>query len=289
MLLSNPRVVAESAYSRAGAASLQAIGQAIARIEGRAPRLPGAAMAGIALGHAGLDARLGGGLDPAGLHEVMPAAAGDSGAAIGFAFAVAARAMSKTGAALLVCDVALERECGLPYGPGLSAAGLDPARMVFVRAERAADAFWALEEALRVGTPVLAMALFAGRPAFYDLTTSRRLVLAARGAGRPALVVFAGRGGLAEGLVSAASTRWEIAAAPGPPGLAAVPERAAWRLRLLRNRRGQPDAWSVDWNHDDGTLAESAPRRGAASALSGDGARATPAGGGAALPRRRAG
>ncbi|MGI9384199.1 MAG: hypothetical protein ACR2PO_13675, partial [Methyloligellaceae bacterium] len=94
------------------------------------------------------------GLEPAGLHEVRPAGYRDSWAALGFALALLERRRAGAGTdgrqAVLwgFTDVAA-RESGLPYGPGLAAFGLDPGDFLLVRAQRAQDVAWALEEGLK--------------------------------------------------------------------------------------------------------------------------------------------
>jgi protein ImuA len=250
------------------AAIRAALGREIARIEGRLPTLDGAG-GWLSTGAPGLDAALGGGLATAGLHEIMPAAAGDSGAAAGFALALAARLAPAAGPLLLVGEIAAEREAGLPYGPGLAAQGLDPARLVLVRAERAADALWALEEALASRAAGLALAVFAGRPAAYDFTCSRRLALAAVAAGRAVVPLFLGRGGLADA-ASAATTRWEIAARPSLPGAAGTGGAARCAARLVRNRHGRPLETLLEWNHDARSFADGAPHRRDRAALPAD-------------------
>jgi protein ImuA len=61
------------------------------------------------------------------------------------------------------------------YGPGLAQLGLDPARLVTVRAPRAEDALWVMEEALRCRDLAGAVAEIEG----LSLAQSRRLQLAA--------------------------------------------------------------------------------------------------------------
>ena len=72
-------------------ATLCRLRQAVAKIEGQETDL-GIASRTLALGVQTIDARLQGGLAPASLHEIAPASARDLGAAVGFAFALAARA-----------------------------------------------------------------------------------------------------------------------------------------------------------------------------------------------------
>ena len=127
------------------------------------------------------------------------------------------------------------------YAPGLRLAGLDPMRLVTVRAPRDEDALWVLEEALRCRD-------LAGAVAEIDslgLAQSRRLQLAAETGGIGFLLRAPG---VAEDLgASAAVTRWRIAALPsaaGPaPGVLSAPR---WRLELMRCRGGRPASWIVE-------------------------------------------
>lgn len=68
------------------------------------------------------------------------------------------------------------REQGMPYGPGLLALGLDPARFILARAASEQDGLWALEE----GVKSAAFAGVIGELTDIDLTSSRRLSLAAQ-------------------------------------------------------------------------------------------------------------
>ena len=127
------------------------------------------------------------------------------------------------------------------YAPGLRLAGLDPMRLVTVRAPRDENALWVLEEALRCRD-------LAGAVAEIDslgLAQSRRLQLAAETGGIGFLLRAPGVAG--DLGASAAVTRWRIAALPsaaGPaPGVLAAPR---WRLELMRCRGGRPASWIVE-------------------------------------------
>jgi len=92
------------------------------------------------------------GLSPGLLGEIVPARPSDAAAAAGFALALALRAAAARPAAPLVWIVEdmTAREIGLPYGRGLAAAGLDPARLALVRSSRPRETLWATEEALKI-------------------------------------------------------------------------------------------------------------------------------------------
>ena len=160
----------------------------------------GAAMAPLALDLPALDAHLGGGLARGCLHE--EAGAMDDGAALGFCVALAGRLAAER--PVLWCQSEFD-----VYAPGLAAFGLDPARLILVRARRPADRLWAMEEGLRC------QALAAGVIEFGDLdmTAGRRLQLAAEASGVTGLVLHPE--GLRAAAASPAVTRWRVTASAG--------------------------------------------------------------------------
>ena len=133
------------------------------------------------------------------------------------------------------------------YGPGLAAHGLDPARLVLVRASRDAEILWAMEEGLRAP----GIAAVVGEVGSLAAVASRRLQLAAERSGITAFLLRRWRvGGQAaheRALPNAAVTRWRIAALPskslpGEPGVG----RPRWRIELLRCRGSEPACWEVE-------------------------------------------
>src|SRR6185437_14358454 len=134
-------------------ASLAALEDRIRRIERPHAQHRGVLPFGVA---AIDDALPGGGLALGALHEILGAGADeeDGAAAAGFAAGIAGRIFAAdslqkqrqptAGGLVLWC---LKR--GDLYGPGLAEHGLDPARIVLVRAKRDDDILWALEEGLR--------------------------------------------------------------------------------------------------------------------------------------------
>ena len=224
--------------SLGGRAEMARLRRAVAEIEGAG--LPRAARR-IPLARA-LDPALGGGLAEDSLHEIAPAEPADAAAATGFALALVARFLSRRpSAALFVGEGFMEREAGALYGPGLTAHGLPLSRFVFVRAPDAAVAFWAMEEALKCGATAAVVGEIWSLKG-YSLAASRRLLLAARKGGAPALVVLASAYGQADRLSSAAETRFEIAAAPSAriPAAAGrgLPGPFACGARLVKSRLG---------------------------------------------------
>ncbi|PWR25916.1 hypothetical protein DKG74_02910 [Zavarzinia aquatilis] len=222
--------------------------QTIARLEAAAPGSRAGGRAGLArFGIAGLDDALGGGLAAGCLHEW----AGPAGT--GLCLRLMADALP--GPLLWAGTSAGFRTAGYPYGPGLSGLGLDPGRLHLVLAREAAEALWAAEEALRC--PALAAVVLElpgdGRAA--DLIATRRLALAAREGGAFAFLVRH----RALTAPVAATSRWRIAAAPGPAdglgGLGAT----AFDLHLTKNRHGPTGRWRIVWSRDDRCFSLAAP------------------------------
>ncbi len=176
---------------------------------------------------------------------------------MGFALALAALFLDRRpAAALLIGESFANLEAGALYGPGLVAHGLPLSRLVFVSAPDALSAFWAAEEALKCGAPAAVVAEVWNLRS-YGLMASRRLLLAARKGGTPALVVLAGAYGQAEKLSTAATTRFEIAAAPSARSPAAagrdLPGPFACAARLVKARAsGASPAAAVHGPSEDG-------------------------------------
>jgi len=179
----------------------------------------------------------GGGLASGCLHEL--AASAQDAAAYGLLAVLLGRLIGETGVGLW-CGLAPSGRPALPYGPGLARFGLPLERLVLVRARKPADLLWAMEEGLRSGrfTAVL------GDGIAPDLTATRRLQLAAEAGGATALLAFPATERRSLRL-SAATTRWRIAACP-----AALPDRPRWSVSLERCRNGGRRAWILEWNHE---------------------------------------
>jgi protein ImuA len=187
------------------------------------------------LGLAALDGGLpGGGLPLGCLHEIAGAAAGDDGAAVGFAAVVLGRL---AGGGRRVIWLTRRRDL---YPPGLAGLGLVPERLIPVPVRRDRDALWAMEEALRHR----GLAAVLGEIDELDMVASRRLQLAAEAMGVTGLLL---RRPAPPPAASAAVTRWRLAsvASVGASGLVGPPR---WRVELLRCRGGQPGHWVLEWN-----------------------------------------
>ncbi|WP_353187139.1 hypothetical protein, partial [Bosea sp. (in: a-proteobacteria)] len=221
----------------------------------------GPAAAGrVGLGAAEIDAALSGGLERAALHEVYAAGTAGLAAATGFALGLALRAArgeaqgeAQEGAAgsgrpiLWVRQDFVDAETGRLHAPGLNELGLDPARLLLVRARDGEGVLRAGAEGARC--PALGAVLIEpwGEPRAFDLTASRRLALAAEGSGVTTLLL---RVAAAE-MPSAARTRWQVRPLASRALEANAPGGPAFGLRLLRQRGGAAEReWRVEWNRD---------------------------------------
>lgn len=171
------------------------------------------------------------------LHEISGPAM--DGAATGFCTVLLACLSGGTRSVLWVCpsdDL---------YGPGLVSFGLPLERLILVRARRPAEILWTLEEALRYR----GLAAVLGEISDLPLVAGRRLQLAARKSGVTALLLRR-RG---ETPVTAAVTRWRIAAASGRAARAAN-MNTRWSVDLVRCRgllhgeEGHVERWLVEWD-----------------------------------------
>jgi len=211
---------------------------------------PTAAIHGVLpFGIAAIDRVLpGGGLARGALHEILGAGGDEEDGALAAAFA--AGILGRLAAERSLAGDGVVLWC-LPrpdlYGPGLAAHGVDPARIVLVRAPRDAEILWAMEEGLRAP----GIAAVVGEVGTLAAVASRRLQLAAERSGITAFLLRRWRdGGQAARervLPNAAITRWRIAAVPsqpprGEPGVG----RSRWRVELLRCRGGEPASWEVE-------------------------------------------
>jgi protein ImuA len=255
--------------------------QTLARIEAQSlPAHASAAAAGgvvwrahkpgrIALGTGtfSLDRALGGGVEIGALHDIVAAHPRDGTAAAAFACALAIRCgtLSRRGAFVWIVEDMGACEDGLLYAPGLHLHGLDPARLILVRTTHVRDTLWVMEEALKCRGVSAVLAETWARAKDYSLTVSRRLALAARAGGTAGLLRHAAASGEVDAIVSAAATRFEIAARRSLPMPAAgrgppLPGPAAWGVRIARMRAGtaglgQALDWQkfsdVAWDHEE--------------------------------------
>jgi protein ImuA len=196
----------------------------------------------LPFGIAAIDRALpGGGLVRGALHEILGAGGDEEDGALAAAFC--ARVLGQFASGLVLWCLSRQDL----YGLGLAAHGLDPGRLVLVRAPCDAEILWAMEEGLRAP----GIAAVVGEVGSLPAVASRRLQLAAEGSGITAFLLRRWRnGGQATRervLPNAAATRWRIAALPsrpprGEPGVG--PPRC--RVELLRCRGGEPACWELE-------------------------------------------
>jgi protein ImuA len=210
-----------------------------------------------------------GGLACGALHEIVGSGGDEEDGALAAAFAagIAGRLAATTSGIVLWCL----KQPDL-YGPGLAAHGLDPGRLVLVRAARDAEILWAMEEGLRAAGITAAV---VGEIGTLPMVASRRLQLAAERSGVTALILRrwhnAAEATRERNRPNAAATRWRIAALPSAPaptptlprwrgsereeaGWGAWVGRPRWRIELIRCRGGEPACWEVEI--DNGKISD---------------------------------
>ncbi|MBM3534182.1 MAG: hypothetical protein FJX60_14235 [Alphaproteobacteria bacterium] len=179
------------------------------------------------------------------LHAVVAAGEREAGAATGFLLSLAIRVMQAEPGPVLWCGRHPEL-----YAPALADYGLDPGRLILVRARSEVDRLWAFEEGLRTKGLAVAVAELE-KP--LDLAGSRRLQLAAeRGTTGFALRLDGG-----DAAASAVETRWRIASASSvaPAEDAHGVGNPRWQVTLERCRGGRPGHWLMEKNDATGDLS----------------------------------
>ncbi len=119
------------------------------------------------------------------------------------------------------------------FAPALAGAGLHPDRVIFAECGNERTVLLCLEEGLRHA----GLAGVVGEVARLPITASRRLQLAAEASGVTAFVIRRWRTvqeAQEFGQLTAATTRWQITAAPSSPLPVPGIGRARWRLELVR-------------------------------------------------------
>lgn len=203
------------------------------------------------------------GLDRAGVHEIRPLGPGQDGCAATaeavasvFALLLMVRRRVELAADVPASDVPAIVWCapepaiaetGLLHGPGLVRLGLDPARLVLVRARTRLETLWAMEESLKSRS----LAGVVGLVADADLTEARRLALAAEAGGTPCLVVTGAQGPC----LGATAARWMVGPVPSEPDPfdRAAPGALRFSVTLDRSRLRPPLSLGVahilEWSH----------------------------------------
>src|SRR6266545_1379986 len=222
----------------------------LASLRGRIERIEASgdahALSRIALGHAEADATLCGGLAAATMHEVF-AEGHQSAAATGFIAGLAGRVTSRRPLVWVRQDFS-EIESGALSMSGLAELGLDPRRLVTVRAADVDTALRTAADALACDALGAVVLEVWGEPRQLDLVASRKLTLAAQASGVTALLLRLA----AAPLPSTAETRWIVRATHSPP---AAPWHAwgapVFDAQLVRNRHGPVGRWIMEWKCDE--------------------------------------
>lgn len=214
----------------------------------------------LALGHAGIDAALGGGVTRGRLHEIFAETSDDAGSAAGFAAMLAALAMRQAASAggvttIWLREQAAQARSGCLHAPGLAELGLDPGRMILGVLDDPTALLRVAGDVVRCAGVDVAVVELWRSPRVLDLTATRRLAVAAEQSGVTVLMLRAE----AEPTPSAAQTRWSVASASAAPLEADAPGFPTLDLHLLRQRAGPSGlGWRVEWNRDQGQFREPA-------------------------------
>ncbi len=212
----------------------------------------------LSLGVEAFDAALEGGLCLDGMNELRAATTMDSGAASGFALALAALAQNKRNHdhrfILWISEAMTAREAGLHHGAGFSSLGIDPARLVHATPRKLEDALWICETALSVSAFSAIILEVRGNPARFGLTESRRLHLRATKAGMPLFLLRQA----GEEEASSAMTRLRLAPAPASkrwrpdgqpmPGSIGNP---VFQVTIEKSRLPGPACFYMEWKPDE--------------------------------------
>jgi protein ImuA len=231
--------------------TLAALRRHIASLEGIPATQEGAC---IATGHRPFDQAFQGGLAQGRIHELFGNEE-DKGAAAGISLILAHLAANES--PLFWLRLA-NGAAGQPYGPGLTALGIDSAHLLIGVMKDEALLLRAAVDALRCPALGALVIELRGRAPLLDLTASRRLALAAEASGVTAFLLRIG----GDPAPSAADTRWRVTAAPSVPLAGNAPGMTAFDLSLLRRRSG-PDGmtWRLVWNSDRGVFGEECDER----------------------------
>jgi protein ImuA len=205
----------------------------------------------VALGHGEADLALQGGLARAAIHEVF--CEGRQGAAAtGFVTGLAGRVTARRPLLWVRQDFS-EMEAGALSMSGLAELGLDPRRVVTVRATDAEAALRTTADALACDALGAVVLELWGETRQFDLVASRKLTLAAQASGVTGLLLRMA----ANPLPSTAETRWMVRAAHSPPGsLRSVWGAPHFDAELVRNRHGPVGRWIMEWKCDECLFSE---------------------------------
>lgn len=179
------------------------------------------------------------------LHEIYAAESGDAAAAVGFAVALA---LSADALPLFWLRTEAAEQCsGRLHAAGLAELGLAPERVVLVVTTDITASLRAAADVARCAGVGMLIVESWGPASALDLTTTRRLVLAAEVSG----VTVVSLRCRAEPVASAAASRWRIASGLSTALDAQAPGQPVFDVECLR-RRGGPAGQRrrVEWNRD---------------------------------------
>ncbi|MEI9889341.1 MAG: hypothetical protein WDN45_00670 [Caulobacteraceae bacterium] len=146
----------------------------------------------------------------------------------------------------MVTTLLFDHERGRLSGWGARGLGLDPARLLVIRARREPEAQWAFEEALKSG----AAAGVIGALESPSFVATRRLDFAAR-AGQACGFVLRAK---PPADLSAARLRWRVRAEPSAPHPfdPRAPGAARLAAELVRSRDGKSGRFILEQEHETG-------------------------------------
>lgn len=185
--------------------------------------------------------------DPEPLEEAAAAHSQDMAAALAFALSRVLEAADGAGDGrplAMAATTLFHAERGRLSAWGARALGLDPGRVLLIRARREAEALWAFEEALKSGAVAAALCALDSP----SLVATRRLDFAARSGQARAMVLRSAP----PSDLSAARLRWRIASAPSAPHPLdpRAPGAARLRAELARSRDGRTGAFTLELDHE---------------------------------------
>jgi protein ImuA len=184
------------------------------------------------------------------LHEIHSTGE-DKASALAFALTQLQR--DGAGAIFLIRAPRRQRLSMVICGDGLIDLGIDPGRLTIVEARNDVDMLRAGLEAARCPGVAAVVMESEGRFADYDLTASRRLVLASE-ATRVCIVMLRTD---AEPRSSGAQTRWIIQSRPSVALEADAPGLPALEAQLLRCRSGSAGRrWLLSWDGEHGCFSD---------------------------------
>lgn len=195
------------------------------------------------------------GIFPTGtLHEFISYESTAAASTVGFITSLVSKLMKDGGVCLWITT---ERKT---FTKGCIHFGIEPDRIVFIYVQKAKDALWIIEEALKCE----ALTTVISEIKELSFTDSRRFQLAVE---RSGVTSFVHRFCPFSENATASTTRWSITPLPsssvdGLPGIG----YPCWNVQLVKVRNGKPSSWNVNWSGtnfisiDEKTLALSKQR-----------------------------